>query len=171
MVGPSFLCLSCTFLGTAIFIFDVNLVNYISCIAHNFIPRLMLTNLVNVKNDMNIYFIDSLFVLYGRYVKALPSVNRTPVASSYTNVKSLSIILLFCQNQWNIRDMYLCCGLYCASYYNLFSACTKDNNPSWLIICVPFSLSYCNTLWSVEIWRPKKTKAIKMNHIKFLYSV
>ena len=131
----------------------------------------VLINLVNVKKRHEIYFIDSLFVLYWRYVKALPSVNRTPVASSYTNVKSLSIILLFCQNQWNIRDMYLCCGLYCASYYNLFSACTKDNNPSWLIICVPFSLSYCNTLWSVEIWRPKKTKAIKMNHIKFLYSV
>ena len=111
----------------------------------------MLTNLVNVKNDMNIYFIDSLFVLYGKYVKALPSVNRTPVASSYTNVKSLSIILLFCQNQWNIRDMYLCCGLYCASYYNLFPPCTQDNNPSWLIICIPFSLSYCNTLWSVEM--------------------
>ena len=104
MVGPSVLCLFCTFLGTAIFIFDMNLVNYISYIVHNFKPNRkhifqMLTNLVNVKIDMNIYFIDSVFVLYGRNVKALPSVNRTPVASSYTNVKSLSIILLFCQNQ------------------------------------------------------------------------
>ena len=136
----------------------MNLKNYICCISDRFtVSYLRIVNIslryykCECKNSMNMYSITSLFVLCSRYVKALTSLYGTPVASSYTHVKSLSIILLFCQNQWNIRDMYFCCGLYCASYYNLFPPCTQDNNPSWLIICIPFSLSYCNTLWSVEI--------------------
>ena len=155
MAGPNVFLLRCTFLG----LLGISFCKWI--LRNTFLVFLIVSKLIvyiflryykcKCKNSMNMYSIASLFVLCGRYVKALTSLYGTPVASSYTHVKSLSIILLFCQNQWNIRDMYFCCGLYCASYYNLLPPCTQDNNPSWLIICIPFSLSYCNTLWSVEI--------------------